>query len=210
MLGVGGVVCECCSFVGVFCEWLWLCGVEVWCWVFYLYGGVYLIGLLVIYWVIIMYLVWCCVVEVCVVDYWCVLEYLFFVVCDDVLVVYLVLLEVGYLLCWLLFVGDFVGGYLVLFLVLELKVCGMLLLVGLLLFLFWIDFGCQCLYMLVVGDLLLLWVWLESVVCLLLLVDVELGLVVLLLLYVDLVGLLLLLVQVGEDELLCDDSLCLV
>ncbi|WP_139266982.1 alpha/beta hydrolase fold domain-containing protein, partial [Pseudomonas aeruginosa] len=78
---------------------------------------------------------------------------------------------------------------------------------GLLLFSPWTDLSCQRLHTPAAGDPLLSRTWLESAVRLLLPADAEPGSAALSPLHADLAGLPPLLVQVGEDELLRDDSL---
>ncbi|WP_079867423.1 alpha/beta hydrolase fold domain-containing protein, partial [Pseudomonas aeruginosa] len=99
------------------------------------------------------------------------------------------------------------GGHLALSLALELKARGLPLPAGLLLFSPWTDLGCQRLHTPAAGDPLLSRAWLESAVRLLLPADAEPGSAALSPLHADLAGLPPLLVQVGEDELLRDDSL---
>ncbi|MFF6509470.1 alpha/beta hydrolase fold domain-containing protein, partial [Pseudomonas aeruginosa] len=107
----------------------------------------------------------------------------------------------------LLLAGDSAGGHLALSLALELKARGLPLPAGLLLFSPWTDLGCQRLHTPAAGDPLLSRAWLESAVRLLLPADAEPGSAALSPLHADLAGLPPLLVQVGEDELLRDDSL---
>ena len=71
----------------------------------------------------------------------------------------------------------------------------------------WTDLSCQRLHTPEAGDPLLSRAWLESAVRLLLPADAEPGSAALSPLHADLAGLPPLLVQVGEDELLRDDSL---
>lgn len=206
-LGAGGVVRERRSLAGVPCEWLRPRGVEARRRVLYLHGGAYLIGSPATHRAITTHLARRCAAEVCAVDYRRAPEHPFPAARDDALAVYLALLEAGHSPRRLLLAGDSAGGHLALSLALELKARGLPLPAGLLLFSPWTDLGCQRLHTPAAGDPLLSRAWLESAVRLLLPADAEPGSAALSPLHADLAGLPPLLVQVGEDELLRDDSL---
>ncbi|EPH0595443.1 TPA: alpha/beta hydrolase, partial [Pseudomonas aeruginosa] len=175
--------------------------------VLYLHGGAYLIGSPATHRAITTHLARRCAAEVCAVDYRRAPEHPFPAARDDALAVYLALLEAGHSPRRLLLAGDSAGGHLALSLALELKARGLPLPAGLLLFSPWTDLGCQRLHTPAAGDPLLSRAWLESAVRLLLPADAEPGSAALSPLHADLAGLPPLLVQVGEDELLRDDSL---
>lgn len=203
----GGVVRERRSLAGVPCEWLRPRGAEARRRVLYLHGGAYLIGSPATHRAITTHLARRCAAEVCAVDYRRAPEHPFPAARDDALAVCLALLEAGHSPRRLLLAGDSAGGHLALSLALELKARGLPLPAGLLLFSPWTDLSCQRLHTPEAGDPLLSRAWLESAVRLLLPADAEPGSAALSPLHADLAGLPPLLVQVGEDELLRDDSL---
>lgn len=187
--------------------------------VVYYYGGGWLFGGLDIYdFVVCVYVVGVQVIVVFV-DYWFVLEYFYLVGIDDSWVVLCWVgenvVELGGDLSWIVVVGDFVGGNILVVMVQLVWDVGGLLLVFQLLW-----------YLMIMVDLLLLF-FIENVDVLILDCDVidvflvwyVLGLdisdymmlfMILVLGNVDLFGLFFVFIGIVEYDLLCDDGVCYV
>lgn len=173
----------------------------------YLHGGAYLIGSPATHRALCAHLAKRGRLAVCALDYRLAPEHPYPAAREDAVAAYRGLLEQGYSPERIVIGGDSAGGNLCLITALQLKALGLPLPTALLCFSPWTDLGCGQLHRPPAGDPLLHPAWLRQAVGLYCPPGLDACDPGLSPLYADLAGLPPLLIQVGEDELLLNDSL---
>jgi len=191
---------------GVPCEWLRPTQDEGRV-LLYLHGGVYLIGSPATHRSLCAHLAKHGRFAVCALDYRLAPEHPYPAARDDAVAAYRGLLEQGYGPERIVIGGDSAGGNLCLITALQLKVLGLPMPAALLCFSPWADLGCGQLHRPMAGDPVLHPAWLHQAVEIYCPPELDACDPGLSPLYADLSGLPPLLIQVGEDELLLNDSL---
>ncbi|WP_374440332.1 alpha/beta hydrolase [Pseudomonas panipatensis] len=175
--------------------------------ILYLHGGAYLLGSPATHRAITANLARLAAAEVCAVDYRLAPEYRYPAPLEDALAVYQALLARGVPAADIAVAGDSAGGHLALQLALALKARGQPLPGALVVFSPCTDFTCAHWHQPPAGDPLISRAWVESAVALFCPPGLAHDSPQLSPLFADLSGLPPLLIQVGEDEVLRNDSL---
>ncbi|WP_137886851.1 alpha/beta hydrolase [Pseudomonas sp. 2FE] len=173
----------------------------------YLHGGAYLIGSPATHRSITGNLAKRCAMAVCALDYRLAPEHPYPAALEDALAAYRELLGQGYTAAQIVIGGDSAGGNLSLITALRLKQLGLPLPAALVCFSPWTDASCSQLHKPPAGDPLLHPAWIQQAVGLYCPAGMDRRDPGLSPVYADLTGLPPLLIQVGEDELLLNDSL---
>lgn len=175
--------------------------------ILYLHGGAYLIGSPATHRAITANLAWRCNAEVWVVDYRLAPEHRFPAQRDDAVAAYRALLDKGIAAESIAVAGDSAGGHLTLQLALQTKALGLPMPGALVTFSPVTDLTGEHLHVPAAGDPLITRAWIDSAMDMFCPPGVPRGDAQLSPLYADLAGLSPLLIQVGEDEVLRNDSL---
>ncbi len=173
----------------------------------YLHGGAYLIGSPATHRNITSHLAKRCGMAVCALDYRLAPEHPYPAALEDALAAYRELLAQGHTAAQIVIGGDSAGGNLSLITALRLKQLGLPLPAALVCFSPWTDASCNQLHKPPAGDPLLHPAWMQQAVGLYCPAGLDRRDPGLSPVYADLTGLPPLLIQVGEDELLLNDSL---
>lgn len=173
----------------------------------YLHGGAYLIGSPATHRTLTAHLAKRCGLAVCALDYRLAPEFPYPAALEDGVAAYRALLAQGYAAEQIVIGGDSAGGHLCLITVLRLKALGLPLPAALVCLSPWTDVSATQLHNPPAGDPLLHPAWIRQAVELFCPAGMDRRAPELSPLYADLSGLPPLLIQVGEDEVLLNDSL---